>query len=370
MKQLLPFGRAGAYAVLATLIGCDSGDSGSPAADAETSPLTAQSPSDVPSLHHVMLNSVDPDVAIDWYLSVWPSAERTEIAGMPAVAAEMYLLFNEVDQPAAGAFRPGLGRPEDQSALWHIGAFANTTDMDASLGAVGVPHLPLRISPDDEVGVWRSGLVPYAGIRTVEQIAGAEPADPRDGGFSYVLAPDGVLFELAGGPGTRPSMSHVHLFHEQPRCAANWYVERLGMSLPPARNPDGSAAPSQPFEPCEAEIGEGGWPSLERAGTIRDPRGTFVHGSGSISFYPRQCHHGRCGEDRPLAATRGQVLDHVAFTVGDVDAWHAWLLGADVEVVEAPHPFGDSGAFMIEGPDGLAIELVEAEGAPPVRVVP
>ena len=32
------------------------------------------------------------------------------------------------------------------------------------------------------------------------------------GGFSYVVAPDGVLFELTGGPDTRPSLSHVHFF--------------------------------------------------------------------------------------------------------------------------------------------------------------
>lgn len=292
------------------------------------------------------------------------------VAGMPAVAAEMYLLFNQVDRPAAGAFQPELGRPEAPSALWHIGAFANTTDMDESLGAVGISHLPLRRSPDDDVGVWRSGLVSYAGTRTVEQIAAAEHTDPRDGGFSYVLAPDGVLFELTGGPETTPSMSHVHLFHEQPRCAVNWYLEHLGMSRPGARNPDGSTTTSDPIHLCEAEITEGSWPSLERVGTICDPRGTIVHGNGSISFYPRQCHHGRCGEDAPLVSTRGQVVDHVAFTVEDLDAWHEWLVGAAVEFIEVPHPFGEGRAFMIEGPDGLAIELVEADGVPAVSEVP
>jgi hypothetical protein len=103
-----------------------------------------------------MLNSVDPDAAIAWYLSLWPGAERTEIAGLPAVSAEMYLLFNRVDAPAPGAFLPELGRPEAQSAFWHIGAYANTTDMDRELGAIGVGHLPLYTGPDDASGVWRS----------------------------------------------------------------------------------------------------------------------------------------------------------------------------------------------------------------------
>ena len=48
------------------------------------------------------------------------------------------------------------------------------------------------------------------------------PVPPGYGGFSYVVAPDGVLFELTGGPGTRESFSHIHFYHEQPLCTANW----------------------------------------------------------------------------------------------------------------------------------------------------
>ena len=205
-----------------------------------------QRPLDPPALHHVLLNSVDPEAAIEWYLEVWSSAERTEFAGFPAVASEMYLLFNEVDVPAPGAHLPALGRPEAQSAFWHIGAFANTTDMDEELAAIGVSHLPLFTGPDDTQGVWRSGLAPYTGTLTAEELSSAGPVLPRPGGFSYVLAPDGVLFELTGGANTTASMSHVHLFHEHPQCAANWYVEHLGMSLPPIRREDGSASERPP----------------------------------------------------------------------------------------------------------------------------
>ena len=324
-------------------------------------------PRDTPALHHVLLNSVDPDAAIEWYLELWSSAERTEVADLPAVASEMYLLFNRVDVPAPGAYLPELGRPEAQSPFWHIGAFANTTDMDVELAAIGVSHLPLYTGPDDDRGVWRSGLTPYTGTRTAEQLSDAEPALPRPGGFSYVLAPDGVLFELTGGANTTASMSHVHFFHEHPQCAANWYVEHLGMSLPPIRHDDGSTSERPRIEPCEADLGRAGWPSLESVGTIRQPRGTVVHGNGSMSFYTRQCTLGRCGDDRPLVPSRGQVLDHVGFTVADVDAWYRWLDGAGVVVLEAPHAFGESRAFMIEGPDGLAIELVASSGAPATR---
>lgn len=315
-------------------------------------------PTDVPELHHTGLNSTDPEAAVEWYLALWPEARGGSFAGMPAVVAEMHLIFQEVDAPPAGAFEAALGRPQDQSAFWHIGAFANTTNDDERLSVIGVDHLPLYVGPDDETGVWRSGLTPYAGTVTRGEL-GATEVEPRPGGFSYVLGPDGALFELTGGPNTTASLSHVHLFHEQPQCAANWYVEMLGMALPPVRNEDGTTSERPPHEPCEAEPGEAGWPSLERAGTIREPRAAVVHGNGSLSFYPRQCHGDRCGEPRPLVPSRGQVLDHVAFRVDDVSAWYDWLVGQGVTILENVRDIDEGRTFMFEGPDRLAIEFVQ-----------
>ncbi len=71
----------------------------------------------------------------------------------------------------------------------------------------------------------------------------------------------------------------------------------------------------------------------------------------------------RCGTDQPLVPSRGQVYDHVAFTVEDLDEWFARLQQEGVTILEEPHPFGDTRAFMIEDLDRLAIELVEAAGA-------
>ena len=77
-----------------------------------------------------------------------------------------------------------------------------------------------------------------------------------------------------------------------------------------------------------------------------------------MSWYPRQCVGERCGRDQKLVPSRGQVLDHVAFAVDDFDALYAKLRRDGVKVLETPHPFGETRAFMIEDPDGLAIELV------------
>lgn len=310
-----------------------------------------------PRLHHVGLNTTDVERAISWYLRIWPSAKRDTIAGFPAVAADMLLLFNKVDRPPPGAWRNDLQRAEAQSAFWHIGAFVNTTDHAAELARIGVAHLPLYTHPDDTAHVWRSGLAPYSGTRAKREFP-APPAEPRPGGFSYVVAPDGVLFEFTGGPTTRPSFSHVHFFHEHPACAVEWYTANLGMS---SASPAGAdTLPSRESgRACERTRGEAGWPSLERVGTIRQPSGTVRYDNGSMSWYPRQCSAERCGNDAPLARSRGQVLDHVAFSVLNFDALFAHLQATRTTILEHPHPFGDTRAFMIEDPDGLAIEIVE-----------
>lgn len=338
------------------------------AAQAGAAPAPASAAS-LPTLHHVGLNSVDPERAIAWYLRVWPTATRTTVAGVPAIEADMFVMFHRVDRPPTGAWRDDLHRAEPQSAFWHIGAFTNTTDLAARLAPLGVAHLPLFTAPHDTVGVWRSGLAPYAGTLTAAQIVAAPPAPPRDGGFSYVVAPDGVLFEFTGGPGTRDALAHVHLFHERPRCAARWYAEQLGMELPPAR----PGAAEQPDAGCEAPeaaptYGEAGWPSLEPVGTIRQPTASVRLANGSLSWYPRQCVGTRCGTDQPLVPSRGQALDHVAFLVDGLDARLAQLRRAGVTVLEGPYAFGATRAAMIEGPDRLAIELVERRGAPLPRV--
>jgi catechol 2,3-dioxygenase-like lactoylglutathione lyase family enzyme len=325
-------------------------------------PVRAQS-APAPRLHHVGLNSVDPERAIAWYLALWPAARRDTIAGFPAVQGEMALLFNKVERPPKGAWRDELHRADDQSAFWHIGANTNSTTTRDRLAPLGIEHLPLFLYPGDTVHtVWRSGLAPYAGTPDARQLAAIAESAPRDGGFSYVVAPDGVLFELTGGATTRDAFSHIHFYHEHPLCAANWYVEHLGMELPPVRDSAGTEARRAPWNPCEVAYGAAGWPALEPAGTIRQPQGTVRFANGSMSWYPRQCVDTRCGTPKKLVPSRGQVLDHVAFSVEGFDALYDRLRRAGVKILEAPHAFGDTRAFMIEDPDGLSIELVERRG--------
>jgi 4-hydroxyphenylpyruvate dioxygenase-like putative hemolysin len=63
--------------------------------------------------------------------------------------------------------------------------------------------------------------------------------------------------------------------------------------------------------------------------------------------------------DEPLVGSRGQLYDHVALSVADLDAWVAKLRGEGVKFLEEPYKLGDTRAVMIEGPSREALELVE-----------
>src|SRR4029077_7354924 len=106
---------------------------------------------------------------------------------------------------------------------------------------------------------------------------------------------------------------------------------------PPVRDASGAETPRAPWAPCEAKYGEAGWPALEPAGTIRQPAGSVRFGNGTMSWYPRQCVGDRCGRDQPLVRSRGQALDHVAFSIDGFDAMLARLRRAGVKIVLEPY---------------------------------
>src|ERR1700692_3541369 len=66
-----------------------------------------------PGFHHLHLNSVDPDAAIDFYTKQFPSTTKTTLAGFPALkTGNVYVLFTKVSTP------PPTTPP---TAIWHFG---------------------------------------------------------------------------------------------------------------------------------------------------------------------------------------------------------------------------------------------------------
>ena len=87
---------------------------------------------------------------------------------------------------------------------------------------------------------------------------------------------------------------------------------------------------------------------------FRTPTAGVIFGDVSMNWYMRQT-------DKPLVSTRGHLMDHVALSVGNLDAWVAKLRNEGVKFLEQPYRLGDTRAVMIEGPSSEAIELVEVK---------
>lgn len=255
-----------------------------------------------PAFHHVHLNSLDPAKAIEFYTRTFDVTKKASLAGFDGVQSEnMYLLFNKVkEQPATAP----------DSALWHFGwgSTAMETDYQKHL-ANGV----IFATPMTRLG---SGLL-----------------------FAYMKAPDGALVEI-NTSNTR-AFIHTHLYSAAPLCAADWYVKHLG-----------AVSRAQRTGPCEVPFAA---PS-EPLGVIRSPATTVRFGDISLIIYPQQ---------RPakLVSPHGHVIDHIALSVPDLNTTLARLRKEGVKILEEIHPFGQSKtkAAIIEGPDAIAIELVEKQ---------
>jgi hypothetical protein len=301
-----------------------------------------------PRFHHIHLKSVDPTTAIDWYRRQFPSTASGEWGGFPALKSpnDVLILFDRVDRPPTS---------EPQSAIWHFGW--HVTDSRATLERYKtrpeIELLPLYTGDGDASVLISSDTWPGQGGvlgLTRPQIAeakarGTEPT--RVGGFSYMRGPDDALVEYAGNhPAER--FNHVHMYQDEPLCALLWYQKHLNAPV------WSRFTPTIPGEAdCKVPRGiDRTWPALDRAGMFRSPRAGVEFGDVSVMWYSNQ------GE-RSLVPSRGQLQDHFALAVADLDAWIDKLRGESIKFLEPAYPLGPTRAVMIEGPSREAIELVE-----------
>jgi catechol 2,3-dioxygenase-like lactoylglutathione lyase family enzyme len=305
-----------------------------------------------PGFHHLHLNSLDPDAAIEFYIRQFPTSSKTSWAGLPALAApnNVLILFTRV------ASRPATSPP---TAIWHFGW--HVTDSRARLqayqGRPDVTLLPLYTTDEGGAVLVSSDTWPGTGGvpgRTKAQIAEARAAGvqpTRTGGFGYLQGPDQALVEYAGNhPAER--FNHVHMFQDEPFCAQLWYQTHLNAPVFAGRTSQTPVTEAT----CEVPRGpDRSWPALSREGMFRAPAAAVVFGDVALPWYVRQ-------GDRPLASTRGHVCDHIALSVGDLDAWVVKLRGEGVTFLAEPYGLGDTRAVMIEGPSREALELVEVRG--------
>ncbi len=250
--------------------------------------------------HHVHLNSTNPPAAIDFYTKTFDVTKKASLAGWESVQSEkMHLLFNQVSKPPIASL---------DSAIWHFGWGSTAMESDYQ------KHLANGITFATPLTRLNANLL-----------------------FAYLKAPDNALVEI-NTANTRAFL-HVHLVSAAPLCAADWYIKHLG-----------ATSRAQRTGACEVPFAA---PS-EPLGVIRSPATTIRFGEVSLIIYPRQ-------RPEALVSSRGHVVDHIALSVPNLNATLERLRKEGVKILEEPHRFGKSQmrAALIEGPDMVAIELVE-----------
>lgn len=324
------------------------------AAPATFLPVLAQAPTTPTPMrvHHVHVNSTDPKAAAEYYPKPFPaSAVTTTFNGSPAVkTGNIHLLFTKVDAP------PPTELTGPQTSVWHFGW--NTPDSrkyNERFRASGLEIAQMWDAADGTLVDMSSDAIP--GLPTQEQILAlrAKGTTPtRQGGFGYLRGPDGALIENAQA-GQVERFNHIHMYHEHPLCAMQWYVKHLGATLP--RGAGGAAqapAPTPATGDCRQPYAPPTWPSFFRfPGFVRDPSGAVFFDDISISIRP--------WPGGGLVSTRGHIVDHWALSVADLTAAMVRLTSEGVTILEGIHPWGTTRAAMIEGPDRIAIELVEVK---------
>jgi catechol 2,3-dioxygenase-like lactoylglutathione lyase family enzyme len=304
-----------------------------------------------PGFHHLHLASANPEAAAAFYARAFPSTSKAAWGGFIALRSpnNVLVLFTQVEQPPAT-------RP--QTAMWHFGW--HVTDERATLArmrAGGITVLPLYTSDKGGAVSISSDTFPGTGGvlgLTRTQLADARKNDVKPtgvGGFAYIRGPDDAIVEVQGDmPAER--FNHVHMYQEQPFCAQLWYSTHFGVATSPPRPGAPVEAPRTATNCRVARGPDRTWPALELEGMYRTPSAGVVVGDVAVNWYMRQ------GET-PLVSTRGQLIDHIAFSVTNLDGWLAKLGARRVKVLEGPYALGDSRAVLIEGPSREAIELVE-----------
>ena len=238
----------------------------------------------------------------------------------------MLLLFNKVDRPPAGAWRDDLHRAEPQSAFWHIGANTNATTTRDRLAPLGIVHLPLFIYPSDtHAHVWRSGLAPYAG--TLDGGADRHARRPRRRATAASAMSSRRTACCSSSPAARRrairsrTSTSFTSSRSAPRTGTSstsaWSCRRCATraarrlrarcgrraTRSTARQVGRRSSQSARFDSRRARC------------ATRTDRCRGIRGSASAA---------RCGREQKLVPSRGQVLDHVAFSVEHFDALYAY----------------------------------------------
>ena len=254
--------------------------------------------------HHLTLNSTDPEAAIRFYTSRF-DCDRGKFDGkVEAVRTQKsWILFNKVKHAPPSAI---------ESAIWHFGW--------------GAEDMKKTYSAQLEKGTKFD--TPITDISDLARVPNFF--------YAYVSGPEGALIELNTAAHHR--FGHLHLFSADPIAAGEWWAKHLGVKWPAG----------------------GRLPSREKR-MYRDfqvgPSASFMVGDVNVIIFPLGYLKGRTD----LVSTRGRIVDHVGLSVSDLPATLAKLRSEGVPILTGVKKIKGTNvkAAMIEGPDKLAIQLVQ-----------
>jgi catechol 2,3-dioxygenase-like lactoylglutathione lyase family enzyme len=283
----------------------------------------AQSESaNVAHFHHVHLNATDPALAIEFYTSKF-KARKENFAGLGDAiwTGDSWLLFTKVSSPPPSELRSGI---------WHIGWGAE--DMQSTY--------------QQQLGKGTRFATP---ITDISDMVGGN----RQFFYAYVDGPDHVLIEL--NTARHHNFGHVHMFSADPPAAGAWYAQHFGVRAFPQKEKrvyrDVQIAPS--------------------AFMTADHVSMIIYPIEYLKTSMPDLWKDRAVLQNGLVTTRGRVVDHLGFSVADLDATLARLRAAGVKVTAEPRTIADGQIefAFIEGPDQVAIELLEDRTPKPAPIV-
>ncbi len=275
--------------------------------------------------HHVHINTTDPAASIAYYTKHF-NAQSARFAGVTdAVRVQQsWLLFTKVDTPPSTAH---------DTAIWHIGWGA----------------------PDPHAEFKRQTDLGSKFLQPITDIATGLGGRPGRFFYMYVESPDGTWIEL--NTARNDHFGHVHLFAADPIAAGDWYIKFFG-----ARG----RALSTPETPRT--------PRMSLTGLQVGPSSSLYLDDVNLIIYPIQYSQKVYAADwedgqTELASTRGNVNDHIGIAVPNLDAALEVMQAHGVKVTQPPREVpGKFKYAFIEGPDQIAIELIEEHSEhPPIE---
>jgi catechol 2,3-dioxygenase-like lactoylglutathione lyase family enzyme len=280
-------------------------------AESEPAPINAR-------FHHVHLNTTDPEAAINFYTTKF-KAERQKFAGLRDAVwtGDSWVLFNKVDTPP----------PADTiSGIWHIGWGAED----------------MKTTYQKQVD---SGTKFQTPLTDISGITGAAENSGRFF-YAYVDGPDHALIEL--NTSANHNFGHVHMFSANPPATAEWYMTHFGVK---------ARIQKETRIYRDSQIAPAAFITANHVSMIVYPV-EYLTSSGYEPFKGR----------KELAPTRGRVIDHIGFAVDDLNAAIAHMKAAGVKITTEPTVRGPIKFAFIEGPDQVAIELIEDKTPQPAKI--